>query len=65
VRRFAWFSLLLVLACWWAISACAVAFTPGAGEAPRPQKFQDHDSSAHHEDEKVEEGNAAHAPSFG
>jgi hypothetical protein len=65
VRRFAFLSLLLVHACGWAICGCAVAFTPGAGETPRPQKFQDHDSSAHHEAETIEEGNAAHVPAFG
>jgi hypothetical protein len=44
----------LVCLAFFALSACAVAFTPGTAPAPTPEKFQDTDESAKREEQKQE-----------
>jgi hypothetical protein len=60
--RLACVSALTVCVC---ICGCAVAFTAGGGDGPKPPKFQDPDTSAHHETEKEEAGKTASVPTVG
>ena len=47
------------------VTACAVAFQSGAGEAPTPSKFHDLDTSIAHEEAKEESVTTASTPTFG
>jgi hypothetical protein len=47
------------------LGGCALAFSPGVGPSPTPEKFQDTDQTAVREEKMKLESTASTAPTFG